>query len=127
MSKLGCSLKEAFGESWAAGPKYYQTLPQNFRTSDPYSTNIFKGSEEDVPREPEEFTQKSTEDDERIKLLEAKVEEMSKPVMPVNNVEPFTQFLDNARTGERLDNVVRFALVSILVSNFIDLMSSSSS
>tara|TARA_B100000902_G_scaffold395360_1_gene453768 strand:- start:1059 stop:1436 length:378 start_codon:yes stop_codon:yes gene_type:complete len=124
MSKLGCSLKEAFGDSWTAGPKYYQTLPQNFRTTDPYSTNIFKGSEQDTA--PEEFTQKSTEDEERIKLLEAKVEEMSKPVMPVKNVEPFTQFLDNARTGERLDNVVRFALVSILVSNFIDLMSSSS-
>ena len=126
MSKLGCSLKEAFGDSWTAGPKYYQTLPQNFRVSDPYSTNIFKTPELNSPNEIEAFSQKSEEDEERIKLLEAKVEEMTKKTISTNHEkEAFTLFLDNARTGDRLDNVVRFALVSILISNFIDLVSSS--
>ena len=118
MSKLGCSLNEAFGESWTAGPKYYQTSPERFRIeADPYSSNVFTGNKE-------QFVQDSNEEDssaERIKMLEAKVESMSSQRKNEVVQEKFINF--NEDTVERIDNVVRFALIAILISNFLDLLS----
>ena len=122
MSKLGCSLSEAFGESWSAGPKYYQTQPERFRVIDPYSTNVFTSEPQEIQNK-ETFAQDLQERENRIKMLEAKVDRLT---TTTNKTEQFTIPLPNlSECSERIDNVVRFALVSILVSNFIDLMSSS--
>lgn len=123
MAKLGCSLKDAFGESWTAGPTYYQAQPERFRVMDPYSSNVFSSTPQEI-EEKESFKQnfenETQEKDNRIKALEDKVERMTE------SRENFSIPLPGPISTERIDNVVRFALVSILVSNFIDLMSSSS-
>tara|TARA_X000001036_G_scaffold354289_2_gene335834 strand:- start:1099 stop:1455 length:357 start_codon:yes stop_codon:yes gene_type:complete len=115
MSKLGCSLNEAYGETWNAGPTYYQTTPENFRVQmDPYSSNVFTNKTEN-------FVQDVHEEDssnERIRMLEAKVESMNSQQKKENFSVP--NLGDD--TVERIDNVVRFALISILISNFFDLM-----
>ena len=124
MAKLGCSLKDAFGESWNAGPTYYQAQPERFRVMDPYSSNVFSSSPQEIQENKESFKQnfenETREKDNRIKALEDKVERMTA------SRENFSIPLPGPIPTERIDNVVRFALVSILVSNFIDLMTSSS-
>tara|TARA_B100001094_G_C17487323_1_gene464766 strand:+ start:51 stop:413 length:363 start_codon:yes stop_codon:yes gene_type:complete len=119
MPAVGCSLKEAFGEDWSAGPQYYQSQPQRFMVSDPYSTNVFgTPNNAEQTSEVETFDQASLQKETRITQLEAKVEKMSK----AKTSDTFTLFLKDIHTNDRLDNVVRFALVSILISNFIDLI-----
>ena len=124
MSKLGCSLNEAFGESWKAGPQYYQTSPERFRVNvDPYSNNVFDNfANEDFIQERGEIEK----DDERIRLLEAKVESMTKAANVIQREKPvdtLSSFSIDSSTAERIDNVVRFALISILIANFLDLLS----
>ena len=118
MAKLGCSLKEAFGESWNAGPRYYQAPPERFRVMDPYSTNT--GSLMNSGGRQDNFEQIQAQ---RIKTLEAKVANLTAP-LPRND-ENFTNLNDIMQApglSNRIDNVVRFSLVSILFANLMDLL-----
>ena len=121
--QLGCSLKEAFGETWASGPQYFQAPPERFRVMDPYSTNA-------KPQHKETFDQPQQKfENAKIMALEAKVAELSRQGISKGNTEHFELFgaLSNAmctpEVSDRLDNLVRFALVAILVANLLDLLS----
>ncbi|MBP02863.1 MAG: hypothetical protein CMM25_08650 [Rhodospirillaceae bacterium] len=120
--QLGCSLKEAFGESWNSGPQYFQAPPERFRVMDPYSTN--------TKPQKETFNQPQPRADfARIKALEAKVEELTQQTISKGNTENFALFgtLSDAMcdpdVSERMDNLVRFALIAILAANVLDLLS----
>ena len=122
MSKLGCSLKEAFGESWSSGPQYFQAPPERFRVMDPYSTN--------TKPQKETFSQaQERAENTRIRALEAKVAELTQNSFSKGNTEHFELFgaLSDAMcrpdVSERMECLVRFALVAILIANLLDLLS----
>ena len=133
MSKLGCSLKEAFGESWNAGPKYYQTSPERFRVMDPYSTNAkpqisnFVNSEECGKENFDLFQMKLNDflSKENITKLwkEKEDKEKFKNISPNNILDSLFNLFNDTLASERIDCLVRFALVSILVINLLDFIS----
>ena len=136
MSKLGCSLKEAFGESWNAGPKYYQTSPERFRVMDPYSTNAkpqisnFVNSDECGKENFDLFQMKLNDFLSReniTKLWKEKEEKEDKETfknISTNNIlDSLLNLFNDALASERIDCLVRFALVSILIINLLDFIS----
>lgn len=133
MSKLGCSLKEAFGESWNAGPKYYQTSPERFRVMDPYSTNAkpqisnFVNSDEGGKENFDLFQMKLNDflSKENITKLwkEKEDKEKFKNISPNNILDSLFNLFNDTLASERIDCLVRFALVSILVINLLDFIS----
>ena len=134
MSKLGCSLKEAFGESWSAGPKYFQAKPSAFQTIDPYGPNPRSESFENST--PKEYK-------DRILKLEEMIQELNKIksndfslTLPQPQKQTREQFKDDnfanimlnmcsSLTKDRIDCVVKFVLCSLLISNVIELLSMS--
>tara|TARA_B100001996_G_scaffold335367_1_gene286047 strand:+ start:6911 stop:7348 length:438 start_codon:yes stop_codon:yes gene_type:complete len=128
MSKLGCSLKDAYGESWSAGPKYYQAQPSAFQTIDPYGPN---------PR-AENFTNKKSENlQEKIKDLEALVKNLThkRQHTRAEHTEDFTNeprkdiiqelyvMMCSPLMKDRIDCLIKFVLCSLLVSNVLELLS----
>tara|TARA_B100001094_G_C18152241_1_gene784322 strand:- start:948 stop:1388 length:441 start_codon:yes stop_codon:yes gene_type:complete len=129
MSKLGCSLKEAYGESWSAGPKYYQAQPSAFQTIDPYGPN---------PRAENFTNNKKTENlQEKIKDLEALVNRIThkRQDTRAEHAEGFTNeprkdiiqelyvMACSPLMKDRIDCLIKFVLCSLLVSNVLELLS----
>uniref|UniRef100_A0A6C0FC85 Uncharacterized protein n=1 Tax=viral metagenome TaxID=1070528 RepID=A0A6C0FC85_9ZZZZ len=135
MSKLGCSLKEAYGTSWTAGPKYYQAPPSAFQTIDPYGPN---------PRS-EQFTN-NTNNQINPPQIQQKMEELEELLNKIrkntaltkehnNQVTNFTNESHNDIASElynmlcspvmkdRIDCLIKFVLCSLLVANMLELLS----
>ena len=135
MSKLGCSLKEAYGESWTAGPKYYQAPPSAFQTIDPYGPN---------PR-TEQFTNNAN-DQNNSSQIQQKMDELEELVNKIKQntahakshnrqVTNFTNESHNDIASElynmlcspvmkdRIDCLIKFVLCSLLVANMLELLS----
>ena len=136
MSKLGCSLKEAFGESWDAGRKYYQAPPERFRVEDPYSTNARSQisnfvNGDNYNKENFDLFQMKLNDflsRENITRLwkekeEKENKEKFKNIPPNNILDSLLNLFNDTLASERIDCLVRFALVSILVINLLDFIS----
>ena len=135
MSKLGCSLKEAYGESWKAGPKYYQAPPSAFQTVDPYGPN---------PRS-EQFTNDTNDQknsfqiQEKMQELENLVNKIKQNTARINTNEARTTHFTNESHNDiatelyntlcspvmkdRIDCLIKFVLCSLLVANMLELLS----
>ena len=133
MSKLGCSLKEAFGESWDAGPKYYQTSPHRFRTApDPYSTNTTKSfftqgsvnNEEEYLEEDAHSNLVKQKVDAYLssKNLGGKAKDINKTSQKEKFMDYFLEIFTDSLASDRIDCLIKFALISILVINIFDLV-----
>tara|TARA_X000001036_G_scaffold436690_1_gene480357 strand:+ start:294 stop:707 length:414 start_codon:yes stop_codon:yes gene_type:complete len=127
-SAFGCSLEEAFGESWNAGPTYYQTSPERFRVADPYSSNVFATKEtfqETFQENASENFSQNNFSQNRFDRLEAKVAELSSTSSRSRPIKNETFFMNGVLNEpgviEKIDNVVKFALTAILASNFIEM------
>ena len=123
MSKLGCSLKEAYGDSWSSGPKFYKAQPSVFQSIDPYGPNS----------KTEKFTHKEETDSEmRIQKLEEIIKSLQSPSKAVSTfknesvgdilTEVFNM-LCSPLMKDRIDCIIRFVLCSLLISNVMELLS----
>ena len=145
--KLGCSLVEAFGETWETGHKFGRAPLESFQIRDPYGPYGDPGAFETPgwessgdPWEPQyiHLDRDVKKLKNEIRQIQAQVSDRlpEKPEKPVKPVEKFTTQADSTapvlfqvlcsyfNTGA-VENILLFVMIFMFVNNLLELLNSS--